>query len=326
MSVIDEPLVSVVIPCYKHEEFLPDILQSLIEQDYSNIEVLICDDASPDDSFRIIMEYKTRLERRFERVVILKNDTNCGVSQNLNKMLIRAKGEYIKSIASDDVLKVNTISSMVNYMKDNPEYAVAICNGEKFLENQHYPEIDTIGKVYNEEPNFQQEGFLIRISKCNQVFAPGAILRKSVYDEFGFYDENITVEDFEYWLRLIRSNKVKFGYIPQALVYYRVNSNSMTSVVNTSDLINRRKNFFDAISKSYEKHSDAYDYTFFCKIMLNRIIGERYFAVDNRLTEWEKILCGYWKKFLSSNSIPFFLMIKFRAKFIKCSIKKLLKV
>ena len=110
-----QPFVSIIIPCYNHEDFLDDCLASILNQTYQNIEILICDDCSPDNSYEKILSYKEKLENKFNNVVILKNEVNCGVTKNVNRMLKLAKGEFVKTIASDDSMAPNAISEMSGF-------------------------------------------------------------------------------------------------------------------------------------------------------------------------------------------------------------------
>lgn len=316
-------LVSILIPCYNHAAFLDDILTSILDQDYPNIELLVCDDCSPDQSYQLLLSYRERLCQKLTRVELLQNQTNQGITRNLNRLLALAQGEYIKIIASDDAMTADAISTMVSFLQDHPEYDVAVCNGVKVSEDQHYPNFKPLSRVYEQAPDFRPEGFPLRIAQCNEIFAPGAIVRRSVYAAHGVYDESIPVEDLEYWLRLTRSGKVLFGYIPKELIYYRVTSNSMSSTVSTQDLSRRRQYFFDAVSKTLEKHRDGFTPEFFCRLMLTRILNERYFAISHGLTQWEFALQNTWRQFMRQNKLPLGQRLLYEAKAVKCTVKKM---
>lgn len=291
------PLVSVLIPCYNHEDFLNDCLCSVMAQDYTNIELLICDDCSPDNSFEKILSYKERLEERFSHVVILQNEVNCGVTKNINRMLQMAEGAFIKTIASDDAMAPNAISSMVAYLQAHPEMSVVVSNGIKIPEEQHYPDFRSEQRIYTSAPDFSKEGFFERVACCNQISAPAAMVRTSVYKEYGLYDETVKVEDYEFWLRILKDGKAQFGFLDADLLYYRINANSMTSMKNNAGLARRRKLFHESEIGSLKKYQEYLSKEAYADIVLMRILSERWLAIEHHLTDWEEELRREWKAF-----------------------------
>lgn len=286
----EEPLVSIIIPCYRHEQFIGDCLQSVMEQDYNSIELLICDDCSPDKSWTVIMEYKERLEKCFGRVVLLKNSSNLGITKSLNIMLRETKGKYIKNIASDDMLANNCISEFVSVFERESDIDVLVSNGYIFQEEKHFP-VSKIGKnFYLENPDFTQKDLFFRIYSLNMIFAPGAMVRKSVYDKYGIYDEEIFIEDWEYWLRITLDNQCKIGYLNKCLVYYRVSANSVTAAQVNAGLEERRKRIHKAEMKLIDKYGIKLPTRIYASRKLWCIEAEQIFAYETNLTEMKKIL------------------------------------
>lgn len=323
--MIKQPLVSIIIPCYNHEAFLDDCLGSIINQDYENIEFFICDDASPDGSFAIIEGWEQRLKKRFSSVVVLKNEENLGVTKNINRMLEISNGKYVKILASDDALSPNAISSMVNFLETNKEIDVLIVNGHFVKEDERYPNFELKDKIYTVSPDFSQNGFLERIGRCNNISAPAAFLRKKVFEEYGFYDENIKVEDFEFWLRIFKDGKAKIAFLDKDLIYYRINANSMSSNTNNKTIEKRRKLLFDAEIQSLYKYKDYFEPHAFAEIILNRIIAARGFAVSLRLKNFNMQLEQMWKEFPLWDSLTKKEVIGFKIKFLILTIKRLIK-
>lgn len=322
---MNKPLVSILIPCYNHELFLDDCIGSIINQDYENIEFFICDDVSPDNSFAVIKSWEERLKERFSSVVIMKNEENLGVTKNINRMLGLSKGEYIKVLASDDALAPDAISSMVDFLETNKETDVLIVNGHFVKEEEHYPDFNLEGKIYNEAPDFSENGFLERIGRCNNISAPAAFLRKKVFEEYGFYDENIKVEDFEFWLRIFKDKKVKIDFLDKTLIHYRINANSMSSNTNNKTIEKRRKLLFDAEIQSLYKYKDYFDPHAFAEIILNRIITARGFAVSLKLKNFNKELEKIWKEFSLWHVLSKKEILRFKVRFFILTIKKLVK-
>lgn len=318
------PLVSIIIPCYNHENFLDDCLNSILAQTYPNIEVLICDDCSPDDSYEKILSFKERLENRFENVVILKNEINCGVTKNVNRMLEIAKGEFIKTIASDDCMSPDAIFEMVNFLLDNPQVDVVVSNGVKVPEEQHYPNFNG-DIIYTEAPDFSKDDFFTRVAYCNQISAPAAMVRFSVYEKFGMYDQDVKVEDFEFWLRILKQNQTTFDFLNKNLIYYRINQNSMSSMVANENLAKRRKLIHSSEIESLNKYSAFFEKNTFSDIVLSRTLAERGFAIVNKLSDYEEELSKEIKQFFASNEISFKIAFKYRFIYIKQSMRKFLK-
>lgn len=319
-----QPLVSIIIPCYNHQDFLDDCLSGILNQTYQNIELLICDDCSPDNSYEKILSFKEKLEKRFENVVILKNEINCGVTKNINRMLKMAKGEFVKTIASDDCMAPNAISEMAGFLIENSRVDVVVSNGIKVPEEQHYPNFSG-DAIYTDSPDFSETDFFKRVAYCNEISAPAAMLRMSVYEKFGMYDENIKVEDFEYWLRLLKQNETKFAFLDKKLIYYRINQNSMSSMTANANLARRRKAMHSSEIESLNKYSAFFEKDTFSDIILSRTLAERAFAIVNKLLDYEKELNEEIKRFFSSNTLPFKIAVKYRFIYVKQTLRKYIK-
>ena len=107
------PLVSVVIPSYNHEAYVEATINSILLQDYPRIELVIVDDASKDDTWNKVLSLRPRCEQKLERVVLERNESNRGTCFTLNKLMSLAKGDFILSIASDDILLSGAISALL---------------------------------------------------------------------------------------------------------------------------------------------------------------------------------------------------------------------
>lgn len=294
---MNSPLVSILIPCYNHQDFLGDCLQSILDQDYPYLELLICDDCSPDNSYQVISSYAEQLQNKLHSVQILRNTVNCGVTKNINRMLTLAKGEYIKILASDDAMTPDAIRMLTAYLEENPQYGVAVCNGATVSEDQHYPHFTPVSPVYEQPPDFSSADMFCRIARRNPIFAPGAMVRRSIYDACGFYDEDIAIEDLEYWLRILVEGQVAFGYLPQQLIYYRINSNSMSSQSANAHLQSRRERMHNASMAIFSKFQRHFPAGIYEEVCLLRILEEWGFALDQGLHSWASDLENQWRSF-----------------------------
>ena len=191
---LEDALVSICIPCYNHENFICDCLDSLINQTYQNIELLICDDCSKDRSWEKIEEYEPKLRERFRQVVLLKSETNKGVSKTLNELISKCTGTYIKTIASDDFLDSKYTEIMVGKMKSDEKIGVLFCNGIYMKEESTYAAPVLLSPYFVNPVQISNRDMEQRLFENCFIFAPGVILKKEVNDECGLYNEDIEIE------------------------------------------------------------------------------------------------------------------------------------
>lgn len=313
----DRPLVSILAACYNHEKFIGDFVQSVMDQTYENIELIICDDCSRDASYEVLMSYKEQLEGRLPHVEILKNETNQGVTKNFNRLVKASRGEIVKIVASDDFFAPDAVSAVVDYFGKNPKARAAVVNGNKIKEGSTYSEKELLGKIYETAPDFNPDTLLRRTFECNIISAPCTFLRKNVFDEFGLYDEDFAIEDLEYWFRLI-SKGVEFEFIDEELLFYRINENSITST-EANEALARRKTFFHknemGILEKYRNSIPAADYA---KIIINRNIAELYFAAAHGLEEYKQEIKQELDSFDGWKDTDLAFKAKAKARILKC--------
>jgi len=283
-------LVSICIPCYNHERFICDCFDSLICQTYENIELIICDDGSKDKSWEIIKDYESKLKERFSQIVLLEHEVNVGLPRTLNQLIPLCNGDYIKIIAGDDFLFPEYVEAMVNKLQNCKEIDVLFCNGISVKEESTYKNPLQRSIIYSKPVEIREDIEKKLFDNCF-IFAPSVILRKEVYNECGLYNEEIAIEDWEYWLRIACSKKFRFGYLDKILVYYRKNENSMSSFVG-SQADKRRIRMYNAEKQVIELYKDKMGKKIGAKKKIWHIIyAERIaykFALANSLRQAEE--------------------------------------
>ena len=208
------PLVSVVVPCYNHEKYVKETIESIINQTYKNIELIVIDDGSKDNSVKVIQELADKYGFTFI------HRPNKGLSATLNEGIRLSKGKYFSAIASDDILFLEKIEKQVKFMESNPKYGM--CYGkivyfEDSIKNtSEYSNSNKQGWVFDDLLNY---GCFIP--------APSTFMRKEVFETVGEYDENLWIEDWDMWLRI--SQKYQVGYIDEYLAYYRKHDTNISS-------------------------------------------------------------------------------------------------
>lgn len=267
-------LVSLILPCYNHEKYISDCLYSLCDQTYENIEILITDDCSRDGSFGILQSWQQRLEQRFCRVSIRKNPENRGVVKTLNSMLEDCRGEFIKVLATDDMLLPDAIEKMVA-CAEREDSDIVFTNVYRFDEALHYPisQPETLEKHYTSPPQWEDDLTGALLAR-NFICAPGVLMPRRTVELFGMYDPAYIMEDFEYWLRVSISGK--FSYLDECSALYRTNHNSLSHFSVDAAHIRRHRVFFEqtlAIFSKYEEHANLQQKSVFFNRELSTTIG-----------------------------------------------------
>lgn len=284
-------LVSILVPCYNHEKYLDDCLNSLCEQTYQNIEIIVIDDCSSDNSYKILKEWEKRLSERFCNVYIERNERNQGICRNLNKMLKVAKGEYIKLLASDDMLFPNAIENFINYAKNCTD-DIIFSNIVIIPENAKYPVIsaENFPKRYLKQPSVGR-GLTGELCGDNFIAAPGVFIPRRTFEKFGVFDEKYSLEDFEYWLRV--SITGSFGYLDEITALYRQSAASLSRFSITEEGKKRHRNFHQEkmrIFKRYQDYAKQEQITIFYNNELGSAIGHNDKELTNKLIKEMKDL------------------------------------
>jgi glycosyltransferase involved in cell wall biosynthesis len=210
----DLPLVSVVTPSYKQGQFLEFTLRSVLEQDYPNIEYLVVDGGSTDESGNIIRRYADRL-------AYWVSEKDSGQSQAINKGLAHARGEILGWLNSDDVLLPGAISNVVAAFKENPDVDVVYGRLERIdARGQHVPTPD----LPKDRAVFDKS---YALDEC-VVNQAGCFWRWGMMEKVGLLNENLHYSmDYEYWTRILLAGG-KFLRLNQTLAQFRLSSGSKT--------------------------------------------------------------------------------------------------
>lgn len=188
-----QPLVSVIIPCYNHDQFVQDSIQSVIDQDYENIELIIIDDGSQDNSVLKIQEMIEACKERFVRFEF-RHRANIGLSRTLNEALEWSQGVYLSCIASDDILKPYKISIQVDYLQKNI-LSIGVFGGVEIID-----ENTTVKQIILKRP--KKYNFNDIFLHQHNLPAPTQLLRLENVRKIGGYKDSLLIEDWPMWLFL----------------------------------------------------------------------------------------------------------------------------
>ncbi|MFT4736302.1 MAG: glycosyltransferase involved in cell wall biosynthesis [Cyclobacteriaceae bacterium] len=208
------PLVSVVCLCYNHADFVEQAIESVQRQTHKNIELIIIDDSSSDNSVQRIEKVLSQLSINFQ---VILNKQNIGNCKSFNLGLKRCKGEYVIDLAADDVLQADRIAEGLQVFEASDEsYGIHYCDAQV---------IDADGKLnanLSHKPIFPIifKGNIYRSLITRYWINPASMMmKKDCLMQLEGYDENLSYEDFDFWIRSART--WKYCYSPKMLVQKR---------------------------------------------------------------------------------------------------------
>jgi len=236
---LHKPKITVLLPVYNAEKYLTEAIESILQQTFSDFELLVVEGGSKDNSLKIIRGYDDPRIR-----VIFQDKDKLGLSAALNQGLENAKGKYIARMDCDDICFPTRFQKQVEFMDNNPDIAISGTwikiigiKPEKIVE---YPTThDEIRALLFFLPPLAH---------------PTVIMRRAIVNEkkLRYNPDFIIGEDFDLWSR--SSFKVKMGNLPEVLLYYRAHSENLSLVHR-----NKHSGLFYSI---YKRHLDLLDIPF----------------------------------------------------------------
>lgn len=219
-----EPLVSVLIPVYNHARYVRQCLDSLLSEGWPNLEVLVTDDGSTDGSYKVVHEWRKEHPDAFTHFE-LTGQENQGLPKTLNRMVIKARGEYLTLVASDDYLLPGGIAKRVDALNQHPKWMAVIGNAwivdpsNKLLHDDGVLTFKGRPRWILNYPDTLKRELIVR------WWSPGPTLlfRRESFDPYnglGLYDESISFEDRDYYIRLLSRNAL--GFVDYPVAAYRV--------------------------------------------------------------------------------------------------------
>jgi alpha-1,3-rhamnosyltransferase len=228
----DNPLVSVCVITYNSSEFVLETLESVKAQTYQNIELIVSDDGSTDNTVDICETWVNENSENFIRTEIITVEKNTGVPANCNRAVRAIRGEWVKLIAGDDILYNECVEVLI-------EKAASVCNDvgiiggvvQPFCVNKSgrvFAKISPwdaslkvkIGEVHSAEKQYQM------CLRYNIISAPTVLTRKDVYKYIQYNEKYRLLEDYPFFLDMMRFG-YKYEHLNEVLVYYRLNENSI---------------------------------------------------------------------------------------------------
>ena len=263
---VRNPLVSILIPLYNHEKYVIHCLNSILSDDYKDKEIIILDDCSLDNSFSVVSEWIRA--NNYNYPIILKNNTkNIGICRNLNKLIGFSKGDYIVPLASDDALIPGSIAKRITYLKSNPN-KMAVFGDCYVIDSQNNIVYNSSLKGLHsaDTDNFKNEdGIRHEIIWNWSIVGPSLLINRKAYNDIGFYDENLKIEDWDFYLRLASNNLI--GYLDEMVGLYRIHQ-SNASRKHTFGKIDTEYELLKIAVKNLKNFNGEYKYLLMKKILV----------------------------------------------------------
>jgi len=234
-----KPLVSICIPTYNGASFLLEALESVRNQTYEPLEVIISDDLSKDNTMEIATHFKKSVRMP---VTIVSHRPN-GIGANWNNSMRHANGVYIKFLFQDDVLYPNCIKEMVAVFSNQPNLGLISCKRDFIVEGTVSLEIEAwINKFKNLQVQFEKEEEITIIdeslfsrrdfldSPMNKIGEPPTVLfRKDILKDVGFFDEDLKqILDYVFYYRILK--KYPIAIVNKPLIKFRIHKEQATNV------------------------------------------------------------------------------------------------
>lgn len=221
------PHVSVVIPTYRGAAHLEKTIESVLAQRFTDFELLIIDDNSPDETDSIVAGYSD------PRIRYLKNPRNLGPEGNWNRCLQEARGHYFKLLPQDDLLYPDTLQRQVAILERDEEQRIALVFGARIITNSNDQAITKRGYPGAREGVISGKALVRRCVRfgTNLIGEPGSVLmRKSLADQVGAFDGSLGyIIDLDYWVRLLAHGDAY--YLESPVSSFRVSGGSWSVAI-----------------------------------------------------------------------------------------------
>lgn len=255
---MEQPLVSIVIMTYNSSKYVLETLESAKRQTYKNIELVISDDASKDNTVEICQEWLGENSSRFANVKLVTSLENTGIAPNANRGWRQAKGLWVKGIAGDDKLLTNCIADDMDFVTHHPETDILFSKIVPIgnMEAAKNCGFLNVGKFFE---NLDKKEFEINLLWANFLPAASEFISRSCFLELGGWDESMPfMEDWPFWIKALEHNKT-MSFLNKETVCYRFSQGSISQ---------RQTN-----SKVFQKYMDSYNRVI---MMAHRILYAKY--------------------------------------------------
>jgi len=250
----DTPLVSIIVLCYNQADIVGRAIESCLSQSYKNIQLVVVDDCSKDNSKQVIESWQTKYP---EKIKLFVQPVNVGHPANMNTGYHLCDGELITFCDGDDWLFPKSVETQVDFLRNNIDYDVVYTNFS------YYDLKGNLIKVWATEDDKIPSGDifpdLLSLNYPDKTHPHFEMTSKKIIDEMGYYDESIPIwVDWDFRLRL--AAKYKCGYSSYIGNAYSVHPGGLTSTLKQESIlkyyqfvVNKNKNILDKYPQAFSK-------------------------------------------------------------------------
>lgn len=232
MKDVRQPLVSIIVITYNSSKYVLETLESAKAQTYQNIELIVSDDCSTDNTVEICSKWIEENKVRFIRTKLITVEKNTGTPANFNRSIKATQGEWIKSIAGDDLLDELCIDQFMKVaFNDDFKYSIMVSNKCTFRNDTNDINVEKISSIMSTSPQKQ----LPRYACERPTIAPFIFIKKDVLVKLSGFDETYhLLEDSPFFFKALKNNYY-FRLVDCNLVYYRLSNDSISNTDVISD-------------------------------------------------------------------------------------------
>jgi alpha-1,3-rhamnosyltransferase len=217
----ENPLVSIIVVTYNSSKYVLETLESTKNQTYQNIELIVTDDCSKDNTVKICRDWLQDNKERFVRTKLITMEANTGISPNINRGFNAAQGEWVKFVAGDDVLINSCITNFIKFCDKTPTCKIVF--GKMIqLQNSVLTEL--------QKPHFfelEKQKQVSQIYKGSGLQAPASFIKRSFLKRLGGFDEQYKfIEDLPLWIKITKTDE-EFYFIDEFVIKYRIHDSNI---------------------------------------------------------------------------------------------------
>jgi len=212
------PAVSVILPAYNCEKFIGKAIQSVLQQTFTDFELVIINDGSTDNTESIIHEFDD------QRIVYLKNSNNQGLIYTLNKAIAHANGKYTARMDADDICLEERLAKQKTFLDQNEDIAV-VASTIEFINEQD----EKTGIWELDRQTITPAQIRRAILKQNCIAHPTVMMHTEITKQMKYKEYQKNIEDYDLWLRLLNRG-YKIAKLDEPLLLYRIHDSSITAI------------------------------------------------------------------------------------------------
>lgn len=299
-----KPLVTVSVITYNSSATVIATLDSIAKQTYDNIELIISDDASIDNTVELCHAWVRQHEMRFAKAFVLTVEKNTGVAGNCNRAIDHIRGEYYKCIAGDDLLLEDCIETNVKYIIDKLQIDVLFSKCYLFTEGKkgiQYTDSlpDEAGKEMLSLPVEQQK---IVLYYGLFIPTPTLFIRSQLFNRFRYNEKYPGFEDYPFVISLTENN-VRLYYLDEYTVLYRISDSVShpSSVLDNRRMWHSHRKYFD--DNIYDKLVNDHPRIFKYKMARFMLADFRIFVLGNKNTKINHLFSFIYRKLLGTSLV-----------------------